>query len=167
MWRPPPTLTTYPMQMRLTCQGYALLGLAGILTTLLFAQPSPASDEDLIPIRTPRGYTIHAELADTPFKRAQGLMYRESLPDDRGMLFIFGESQTWTFWMKGTKLPLDIIWLDEQKRIVHIEANLPTCSLPGNDCPQYQSNEPALYVLELRGGRAAALKLKRGTKLQF
>ncbi len=121
----------------------------------------------IVPVRTPQGYTIQAELADTPLKRAQGLMYRESLPDDRGMLFIFGESQAWTFWMKNTKLPLDIIWISEQKKIVHIEANVPICTLPGNSCPQYQSNDPAMYVLELGGGRAEALKLARGMKLQF
>lgn len=157
------------MQKRRACQRDPRLGLAGVLTLLFVAQLSAASEsgEHLIPIRTPEGFTIQAELADTPFKRAQGLMYRESLADDRGMLFIFGESQAWTFWMKGTRLPLDIIWLNEQKKIVHIEPDLPTCSLPGNACPQYQSNEPALYVLELRGGRAAALKLKRGMKLQF
>jgi uncharacterized membrane protein (UPF0127 family) len=106
-------------------------------------------------------------LADTPFKRARGLMYRDSLPDNRGMLFIFGESQSWTFWMKNTKIPLDIIWLSEQKKIVHIETNVPICTLAGDGCPQYQSNDPAMYVLELRGGRAEALKLTRGTKLQF
>ncbi len=83
------------------------------------------------------------------------------------MLFIFGEAQLWTFWMKNTRIPLDIIWLNDQKRIVHIEANLPMCTLPGNACPQYQPNDPATYVLELRGGRAAALKLARGTKLRF
>ena len=158
---------------RLACQRTVLLTLAGILTVLLgteLTQTTPASSTDgdvLIPVRTPDGYTIQAELADTPFKRAQGLMYRESLPDDRGMLFIFGEARPWTFWMKGTKLPLDIIWLNEQKKIVHIEADLPICTLAGSACPQYQSNEPALYVLELRGGRAAALKLTRGSKLQF
>lgn len=129
--------------------------------------PQPTEPPVLVPIRTPGGYTIQAELADTPLKRAQGLMYREVLPDDRGMLFIFGESQAWTFWMKNTRLALDIIWLNERKQIVHLEPSVPICTLPGNACPQYQPNEPAMYVLELRGGRAEALKLARGMKLQF
>ena len=150
-----------------------LLLVAGWATNLIVVEPIGLASSELteptllIPVRTPQGYTIRAELADTPVKRAQGLMNRESMPDDRGMLFIFGEARPWTFWMKGTKLALDIIWLDEQKRIIHIEANLPTCSLPGHACPQYQPNDPAMFVLELRGGRAAALKLTKGTKLQF
>lgn len=126
-----------------------------------------AGAESLLPIRTPSGTTIHAELADTPQKRAMGLMYRESLPENHGMLFIFGEAQPWTFWMKNTRMPLDIIWLNEQKTIVYIEANAPICTRTDNGCPQYQSNEPAMYVLELAGGRAQALKLKKGMKLQF
>jgi uncharacterized membrane protein (UPF0127 family) len=126
-----------------------------------------AGAEFLLPIRTPSGTTIQAELADTPQKRAMGLMYRDSLPDNHGMLFIFGEAQPWTFWMKNTRMPLDIIWLSEQKTIVHIEANAPICTRTDNGCPQYQSNEPAMYVLELAGGRAQALKLKKGMKLQF
>lgn len=140
---------------------------AGLLLSTWVIAAETTEGNELVPIRTPQGVTIHAELADTPFKRAQGLMFRDSLPDDRGMLFIFGEAQPWTFWMKNTKLPLDIIWLNEQKKIVHIEANVPICTLVGNACPQYQSNEPAMYVLELRGGRAAALKLARGMALQF
>ncbi|MFO0773048.1 MAG: DUF192 domain-containing protein [Nitrospiraceae bacterium] len=139
----------------------AAIGALGATTA------DPADVTALIPIRTPAGYTIHAELADTPLKRAQGLMYREVLPDDRGMLFIFGESQAWTFWMKNTKLALDIIWMNEQKKIVHIEPNVPICTLPGNACPQYQPNDVAMYVLELRGGRAESLKLTKGMKLQF
>jgi uncharacterized membrane protein (UPF0127 family) len=123
--------------------------------------------EFLLPIRTPSGTTIQAELADTPQKRAIGLMYREALPENHGMLFIFGEAQPWTFWMKNTRMPLDIIWLNEQKTIVHIEANAPICTRTDNGCPQYQSNEPAMYVLELAGGRAQTLKLQKGMKLQF
>ena len=126
-----------------------------------------AGTEFLLPIRTPSGTTIQAELADTPQKRAIGLMYREALPENHGMLFIFGEAQPWTFWMKNTRMPLDIIWLNEQKTIVHIEANAPICTRTDNGCPQYQSNEPAMYVLELVGGRAQALKLQKGMKLQF
>ena len=126
-----------------------------------------APTDTLITVKTPTGTLIQAELADTALKRAQGLMFREHLADDRGMLFIFGDAQPWTFWMKNTKIPLDIIWMDAKKRIVHIERNVPICTRQDDGCPQYHSEEGALYVLELGGGRAAALQLQRGMKLSF
>jgi uncharacterized membrane protein (UPF0127 family) len=121
----------------------------------------------IIPIKTPRGAVIYAELADTPIKRAQGLMFRETLPTDHGMLFTFGDTQAWSFWMKNTKLPLDIIWLDPKKKIVHIERNVPVCTKTDDSCPQYRSNGGAMFVLEVNGGRADALDLQRGKKLDF
>ena len=140
------------------------------LAMLIAASSSWAADppgETLITVKTPSGTLIQAELADTALKRAQGLMFREHLADDRGMLFIFGDAQPWTFWMKNTKIPLDIIWMDTKKTIVHIERNTPICTRQDDGCPQYHSDEGALYVLELGGGRAAALQLQRGMKLSF
>ena len=126
-----------------------------------------APTETLITVKTPSGTLIQAELADTAMKRAQGLMFREHLADDRGMLFIFGDAQPWTFWKKNTKISLDIIWMDAKKTIIHIERNVPICTRQDDGCPQYHSEEGALYVLELGAGRAAALQLQRGMKLSF
>ena len=147
----------------------AILWLCAI-TMLVAVSSSRAAElppETLITVKTPTGTLIQAELADTALKRAQGLMFREHLADDRGMLFIFGDAQPWTFWMKNTKIPLDIIWMDAKKTIVHIERNVPICTRQDDGCPQYHSEEGALYVLELGGGRAAALQLQRGMKLSF
>jgi len=94
-------------------------------------------------------------------------MFRDSLPEDRGMLFTFPEPQHWTFWMKNMRLALDIIWMDRDKKIVHVEGNVPACNRSDDGCPQYQPNENALYVLELAAGRADTLKLHRGAKLRF
>jgi hypothetical protein len=94
-------------------------------------------------------------------------MYRTQLGADRGMLFTFLQAQPWTFWMKNTKIPLDIIWMNEMKQIVHIEQNVPICTRQDDSCPQYRPNDESLYVLELAGGRAESLKLQRGSKLQF
>jgi uncharacterized protein len=121
----------------------------------------------IIPIKTPRGTVIYAELADTPVKRAQGLMFRQALPADRGMLFTFGDTQAWSFWMKNTKVSLDIIWLDTKKKIVHIERNVPVCTKTDDSCPQYRPNDGAMFVLEVNGGRADALDLQQGKKLDF
>lgn len=94
-------------------------------------------------------------------------MYREHLADDRGMLFMFSQAQPWVFWMKNTKIPLDLIWINEKKEIIHMEKRAPICTRTDDSCPQYRPNEGALYVLELAGGRAENLKLQRGSKLQF
>lgn len=150
-----------------------LVGVAVVAGLLLGAEPGwsgpgaapPPSRE--IAIVTPQGGTILAELADTTEKRARGLMFRESLPKDRGMLFTFAEAQPWSFWMKNTKIRLDIIWLDGNKKIVHLARNVPVCTRTDDGCPNYQPNEPALYVLEVVAGVADALKLQRGVKLKF
>jgi uncharacterized membrane protein (UPF0127 family) len=141
-------------------------GFSNPLPAVGGAEPE-ATQEVLIPIKTPKGPVLYAELADTPLKRGRGLMFREQLPPDRGMLFTFGDMQTWSFWMKNTKIPLDIVWMDDKKRIVHIERNVPICTKTDDSCPQYRSNDAAMFVLELGGGRAEALDLQRGKKLEF
>lgn len=130
----------------------------------LGAEPASAPE---VAIQTPQGVTIRAELADTTEKRARGLMFRESLAKDRGMLFTFAEAQPWSFWMKNTRIRLDIIWLDANKKIIHVERNVPICTRTDDGCPNYQPNDPAFYVLEVAAGVADELNLKRGVKLKF
>lgn len=145
---------------------YTLISLTAVSAVMAGSPQAPPS-EGLITVTTPQGVTIQAELADTTEKRARGLMFRDSLPQDRGMLFTFPEPQEWSFWMKNTRIPLDILWVDTNKKIIHIERNVPGCSRTDDGCPNYQSNAPALYVLELAAGTADALHLQRGVKLQF
>lgn len=129
---------------------------------------SLASDTRLIPIHTPSGIIIQAEIADTPQKRATGLMFRDHLKKDHGMLFFFREPQAWTFWMKNTKIALDLIWLDGKKRVIHIEQNVPICTRTDDSCPQYRSNsDDAMFVLEIAGGTVDGYKIEKGSKLQF
>jgi uncharacterized membrane protein (UPF0127 family) len=150
---------------------FAWAGLiAAAVLFLIVPLPTRAgkpTEEPLIAVTTPQGSTILAEVADTTVKRSRGLMFRQSLARDRGMLFTFPEPQHWTFWMKNTRIPLDIIWIDRDKKIVHIERNVPGCSRTDDGCPQYQPNDEALYVLEVAAGVADVLKLQRGGTLQF
>jgi len=142
--------------------------LIASLLSLTFSLPSCILAQDgLIQVQIPGGTIIEAEIADTPKKRAEGLMYREHLAQNRGMLFTFGQAQLWTFWMKNTKIPLDIIWMNEKKQIIHIARSVPICTRTDDRCPQYQPNDPALYVLELGSGEADRLKLEKGSKLKF
>jgi hypothetical protein len=69
--------------------------------------------------------------------------------------------------MKNTRIPLDIIWMDQSKKIVHIERNVPGCDRTDDSCPQYQPNDDALYVLEVAAGVADVLQLQRGMRLKF
>lgn len=137
---------------------------------LLVFLPFPScvrAGDRLVQVLLPGGAVIQAEIADTPKKRAEGLMFREHLAKDRGMLFTFEQAQPWTFWMKNTKIPLDIIWMNEKKQIIHIARDVPICTRTDDSCPQYRPNDPATYVLELGAGEAERLKLEKGSKLQF
>jgi hypothetical protein len=152
--------------------GIVLLGLVSVwIAGLLLGETtsvSLASDSRLIPVHTPSGITIQAEIADTPQKRATGLMFRDHLKKDHGMLFFFNEPQAWSFWMKNTRISLDLIWLDAKKQVIHIERNVPICTRTDDSCPQYRSNsDEAMFVLEIAGGSVDGYKIEKGSKLQF
>lgn len=120
---------------------------------------------ELANISTPKGSIIFAEIADTPDKRAKGLMYRTSMARDHGMLFQFPELGYWTFWMKNTKIPLDILWLDKNGIIIHIESQVPICTRTDDHCPRYYSTKQSWQVLELKAGMAEELELLPGSQL--
>jgi uncharacterized protein len=143
------------------------MGLLLMMSSALSVSAEDRRSANLVRIITPLGHAIVAEVAKTNEERAKGLMFRDSLPKGRGMLFTFSEPQLWTFWMKNTRIPLDIVWMDRQKRIVHIERNVPGCSRQDDGCPQYQPSEDAMYVLEVAAGESESLHLQRGIKLQF
>ena len=92
-------------------------------------------------------------------------MFRTGLEPDQGMLFVFEEEGFHSFWMKNMEIPIDILWLDAGKRIVHIEERVPPC--PEDPCPSYRPPIPALYVLELKAGRVDECGLKLYDKLDF
>ncbi|MDH4195248.1 MAG: DUF192 domain-containing protein [Nitrospirota bacterium] len=121
--------------------------------------------KELASISTPKGAIIFAEIADTPDKRAKGLMYRPSIAPDEGMLFQFPELGYWTFWMKNTKIPLDILWLDKTGIIIHIESHVPICTRTDDHCPRYYSHKKSWQVLELKAGMAEELELLPGNQL--
>ena len=94
---------------------------------------------------------IVAEIADTQAKRAKGLMFREHMEYDRGMWFVMDKEGYHSFWMKNTLIPLDIIWVDSDMNIVHIEKNVPPCQ-ENTACVSYKTKAKAKYVLEVNAG---------------
>ena len=110
-----------------------------------------------------KGEKFTVEIADTPDKQQLGLMFRESMPRDYGMLFIFSGETGRAFWMKNTKIPLDIIYFDKDLRLVSV-ANATPCRTPS--CKSYPSAGPAMYVLELNAGLADELGLVVGDQLE-
>ncbi len=93
---------------------------------------------------------VYVEIADEPHELNQGLMFRENLELDRGMFFVFDDERTLSFWMKNTLIPLDMLFVDADFRIVDIKENVPPCK--EDPCPSYPSKKPAKYVLEVNAG---------------
>jgi hypothetical protein len=150
--------------------------LAAALACLAaFSCSSPAQEDSAsasglatMPVTYPDGTTIRAEVALNILDQARGLMFREGLPADKGMLFVFMDEAERSFWMYRTKIPLDILWLNANHEIVEISADTPPCPAERrDDCPNYGGNAYAQYVLEIAAGQAAAHNLKVGDRLRF
>lgn len=110
------------------------------------------------------GQIIDLEVASTPKQQQIGLMYRNFLSDDRGMLFPFPEPRIASFWMKNVNIPLDLIFMKDGvvKSIAH---NVPPCQK--DPCPVYYSETSVNQVLELAGGRAKQLNIQPGDHLEI
>lgn len=113
----------------------------------------------------PNNVSLTAELAITPEDRQRGLMFRDSIQWDEAMLFIFEEEERQAFWMKNMRFPIDILWLDRDKRVVHIEQDVPPCKR--DPCPSYSPLYPALFVLELKAGSVEKHQLKLFDRVEF
>jgi len=112
------------------------------------------------------GTRYQVELAQDDASRARGLMFRDQMEANHGMLFIHERLEPQAYWMKNTRIPLDILYFDDARRLVSQQRDVPPCSA-GDACPPYPSFKPARYVLELNAGQAAKLKLEDGTELTF
>jgi uncharacterized membrane protein (UPF0127 family) len=135
--------------------------------TPLLSQEAGASGEtgsqaagELVAMRV-AGREIRVEIADDEAERAQGLMNRESLPEDQGMLFVYPSMRRLSFWMKNTRIPLDIAFIDESGLIVDIQQ-----MEPENE-ELHTSSQPAMYALEMSLGWFEANGVKTGDRVEF
>ncbi len=133
-----------------------------ILAVLLSAPPAAALDVPEWAVAVfPSGAEFALEIAATDRERQLGYMFREEVPAHEGMLFLFGATERHGIWMKNCRVALDIIWLDEDFRVVEIVVGAQPCPADG-PCPSMQPMRASRYVLEIAAGRAAEEKLVRG-----
>lgn len=119
-------------------------------------------------VTMPNGDKIYAELAIDDVELIKGLMFRDSLANDRGMLFLHNQMARYPYWMFQVRIPLDIIWLDGKKTVVEVLANVPPCaSTKSSECRTFGGNQDAQFILELAAGGAAKLGVIVGSRIDF
>jgi uncharacterized membrane protein (UPF0127 family) len=129
------------------------------------ALPAATAIPDLPTAITQDGSRVTLELAVTSEEIGRGMMFRPSLPDDRGMLFLFSEERLPSFWMKNTIVPLDLVFFDNAGHIVDVIKNAQPCA--AEPCPQYIPSNPARAVLEIAAGNSDRLGLRVGDVVTF
>lgn len=132
------------------------LALAALICTSCMAQE---------PHVVLKGKRFTVELSETQQEQALGLMFREEMAENHGMLFVFPVEGMRSFWMKNTRIPLDIFYFDDDLRLVSVSENAKPCKT--QRCPSYPSAGPAKYVLELNAGKASELGVQPGDLLEL
>ena len=145
-----------------------IVGLAGIM--------SLPSDVKLESVELPRGtvkidgVVLEVQIADTDPRRARGLMFQEQLPLDEGMLLVFDDANKRSIWMLNMQFPLDVIWIDDNSKVVFIEKNVPPCktALETVTCHSYKGgSKDAKYVLEVTAGFVEEFKITTESTLEI
>ena len=151
-----------------------LLGLTSLLLSASLGFSAWAQDATdaytITPMATSwvalHGHRYAVEIAQTDAQRARGLMFRDYMARNHGMLFIHSVEEPLAYWMKNTHIALDIFYFDAGRRLVSVSKRTPPCTR-GDDCPPYRSEGPTLYVLELNSGTADRLHARKGDQLTF
>lgn len=107
---------------------------------------------------------VSIEVADNFLERSRGLMGRENLDDNHGMLLVYQNNEILSVWMKNMLIPLDIIFIDKNKRVVDIRENIQPCK---KECPIYSSKTPAMYALEVNAGFVKSNGIEIGDAVKF
>ncbi len=112
-----------------------------------------------------KGQCLNVEIMRTREEHSRGLQFRKTLDENSGMLFVFEKSYPYSFWMKDTLIPLDIVWIDESKKVVYIAHNVPPCQ--ELLCPTYTPLSEARYVLEVNAGYTNKIGLQVGDSIKI
>ena len=119
------------------------------------------------PITVPGGQAIEGEIAVTGEQQARGLVDRPSLAPLAGMLYVYANDDVFAHSTKGMSFPLDIVWIDNSRKVTFVSPNAPPCPVTETQCPLYEGSTLARYVLEINAGQAAALGIQEGVQLSF
>jgi uncharacterized membrane protein (UPF0127 family) len=143
--------------------------LLAVLLPLACCGPPPTTLEDFPtrPLTLPGRQILRVETMISNFELMRGLMYRTSLAPDRGMLFVYPKPDHYQAWMYQTLIPLDIMWLDSNRRIVALDENVPPCKTQASKCPKYGGKMISAYALQISGGMAKKYGLQLGQTLQW
>jgi uncharacterized membrane protein (UPF0127 family) len=160
----PPPRCTLRRHTRIMRSALALCLLAALISAC--GNPTGATaGPAVIPVTLPSGKVLQSEVMANDADRQMGLMFRPSLAQDRALLFVFEQAGRYSFWMKNGKFPIDMVWMDESRKVVEIVANVPPCQ--NDPCPSYGGMQRSLYVLEVNAGQAAREKVTLGATLEF
>jgi uncharacterized membrane protein (UPF0127 family) len=138
------------------------------LVALGIAMPLMMGNQDInyFMVELPNGKQILAQVADSPEKQVVGLFFAKELPPDGAMLFIYDDEDSHPVWTKSSHFPIDILWMDRDRKILHIEENVPSCA--EDPCPRYGPEEPAaLYVMQAASGFVRRNNLKTEMSMIF
>lgn len=138
------------------------LGQEGILSSSNLSAKSLPNKMDV----TINGIDLEVEVALSADEQAKGLSIKDNLKSNEGMLFPYETPRTLSFWMKDMKFPIDILWLDGDKKVAHIEENLQPCT-PFLPCQSYSPDVQAQYVLETVAGFSSGNGIVEGTAVEF
>jgi len=127
------------------------------------ADPAQVFDDRRAEVVFPNGRVVVAEIADTPYRMQYGYMFRKKVGVGEGMIFVYQAAGFPSIWMKNTLVPLDLVWLDADFKVAHVERAVPPCRK--DPCPSYGSMRKANYVLEVQGGSIAPDQLALGDRL--
>lgn len=149
----------FVMNKKLIVAALILLGSLVIIFSSFQAQA-------YVSIQTQNGEVVFTvEVMRTSSEQAQGLMYRDGIADNIGMLFVYSDSAERIFWMKNTYFPLDMLFLDTQGKVIHLIHEAQPCSI--DNCSNFSSVYPAQYVLEIRGGLVREKQIQLGDRVEM
>jgi uncharacterized membrane protein (UPF0127 family) len=144
-----------------------IVGVVGLM--------SIPSDSKLESVEFPRGtikvddVVLEVQIADDESHRMRGLMFQDPLPYDQGMIFVFSEPGVYSLWMLNMQFALDMIWIDANGNVVHIEQNIPPCETPTEimACQSIVPSEEAMYILEVTAGFVEQFGITKDSKVDM